>query len=136
MLTISSFFLKWYYFDFFYITKKLGWFKLTRVNSLDPWPNHCPWLTPGYIVFRLCLIQGPGFGLPGSNFFFYNQSDIVLVKKKSQQIAIGILIRSCRVNQVAELHQVFPFPIFPSTRAGFRPGLTCQAGPGFKTMPG
>ena len=84
-------------------------------------------LNIGTIVFRPGLVQGLGPGLwpsrPGQFFFFLNQNDVVLVKKKNknQRVATGFLIGSCRVNLVIS---GFSFPYFFSTRPGSSPGLT------------
>ena len=56
-------------------------------------------------------------GRPGQ--FFFNQNDVILVKKKSQRVATRFLTRSCRVTgSTCRINRVFSFPIFSSTRPG------------------
>ena len=71
--------------------------------------------------------QVPGFDRV--SFFFLNQNDVVLVKKKKSTGLQPGLARSTR-----RISRVFPYPVFSSTRPSSSPESTRQAGPGFKTM--
>ena len=69
--------------------------------------------------------------LVGSIFFYINQNDVVLVKKKVNGLQPSFW------PGFAGSHRVFSYPIFSSTRSGSSPGSarsTRRAGPGFKTM--
>jgi hypothetical protein len=46
------------------------------------------------IVFRPGLVKDPDFDRVARVNFFLNQNDVVLVKKKNQQVATGFLTRS------------------------------------------
>jgi len=85
------------------------------VFSPASWPARSKTRVPGFDrVIRLV----------GSIFFYINQNDVVLVKKK---------LMGC--NRVFD--RVFSYPIFSSTRPGSSTGSarsTRRAGPGFKTM--
>jgi len=71
--------------------------------------------------------QVPGFDRV--SFFFLNQNDVVLVKKKKSTGLQPGLARSTR-----RISRVFPYPVFSSTRPSSSPESTRRAGPGFKTM--
>ena len=80
------------------------------------------------IVFKPGPVQGSGSGSPGFErvarvnpyFIKKNQNDVILVKKKVNELQPGFL------PGFAGSHQVMTFPIFSSTRPGSSPGS--QAG--------
>jgi len=81
------------------------------------------------VVLRSGPIQDLSFGFwPDypDQFFFLNQNNIVLVKKKSQRVVTGFLTGSCLVNRVT---LVFFFYFFFNP-IRFQPRIK----PGFKTM--
>jgi len=104
----------------------------------------------GIIIFKPGPVKGPGSGFwPGHRvgwinpYFLKNSKQRHFSKKKnkSQRVATEFLTGFCRVNPSGRLGHtgswlflffLQPGPVPASGRPG--PGLTCRAGPGFKTM--
>ena len=92
---------KWFYKVFF----------LTKLYSFQIWFG----LRFGFWVLTRLLDRSSQI------FFFLNQNDFVLVKKK-KSTCCNQVFNWVLPGRVAESHRVFPFPIFSSTWPGSGPG--------------
>jgi len=94
--------------------------------------QHAIWLSEGLtIVLRPGPVQGPGSGFwPGhqvgrvNSFYFLNQNNVVLVKKKSQRVYNRVLLGHTRF--FLPLFFLQPGPVPTPGRSG--PGSTPRAG--------
>ena len=123
-MTCSHYFTYWYSFDKKINKKKIKIEHLTnhfglaihwknknirkhKASSLPQSLKHSFWI-------RCSLRPGfwPDHRVVQMNFFLKNQNNIILIKKKTNELQPGL----------AGSHRVFSFPVFSSTRSGSSPG--------------